>query len=45
MCHMLSLDKQERLAMGQRGREKMKHEFDEQIVIRRYVDAVKSLQP
>ena len=40
MERMLLLHPGERAAMGRRGREKMEREFDEQIVIRKYLDAI-----
>jgi glycosyltransferase involved in cell wall biosynthesis len=40
MEHMIHLSDQERYLMGLRGREKMIREFDEAIVIQRYLDMV-----
>lgn len=40
MEQMLSLTHEQRVEMGGHGRKKMEAEFDEQIVIRRYLDAV-----
>lgn len=40
MLHMLALTPAERAVIGQRGRDKMVREFDEGIVIRRYLDEV-----
>jgi glycosyltransferase involved in cell wall biosynthesis len=40
MERMLALTHEERSAMGLRGREKMEAEFDEQIVIRKYLAAI-----
>ena len=37
---MLSLSCEQRAEMGRKGREKMQHEFDEQIVIRRYLEVI-----
>jgi glycosyltransferase involved in cell wall biosynthesis len=44
MERMLSLTQEQRIEMGLRGREKMEAEFDEQIVIRKYLSAISSLQ-
>nr|WP_319536031.1 glycosyltransferase family 4 protein [uncultured Vibrio sp.] len=38
---MINLSHQERLVMGQSSRKKVEKEFDEQIVIQKYLDAVK----
>ena len=35
---MLNLSEEERVLMGQRGQEKMVSEFDESIVIKKYMD-------
>jgi glycosyltransferase involved in cell wall biosynthesis len=43
MERMLSLTQQQRLEMGLRGREKMEREFDEQIVIGKYLSAIQKL--
>ncbi|MES2221513.1 MAG: glycosyltransferase family 4 protein [Acidobacteriota bacterium] len=43
MESMLALPEEERLWMGQRGREKMQQEFDEQIVIQQYLAAIDSV--
>lgn len=43
MEHMLLLPESERLQMGLNGREKVLKQFDEQIVIDRYVKAVECL--
>ncbi|ODU31815.1 glycosyltransferase family 4 protein [uncultured Thiobacillus sp.] len=40
MLRMIEMDCNHFQAMGQRGREKMMHEFDERIVINRYLDVV-----
>lgn len=40
MLRMIEMDRAERQVMGQRGREKMMREFDERIVIDRYLDVV-----
>lgn len=37
---MLSLFSEQRAEMGRKGREKMQREFDEQIVIRRYLEVI-----
>jgi spore maturation protein CgeB len=37
------MSEEERKAMGQKGREKIKKEFDEKIVIDKYLDAVKQI--
>lgn len=39
----LSLSREERIAMGLAGREKVRREFDRQIVVERYMDEVRSL--
>lgn len=44
MDRMLALSPQERIAMGFKGREKMCREFDEQIVISRYLHAVNEIK-
>jgi glycosyltransferase involved in cell wall biosynthesis len=43
MEKMLLLDKEERIKMGKRGREKIKKEFDEKIVINKYIKELKNL--
>lgn len=43
MEQMLALTHQQRLAMGQRGRAKMEAEFDEQIVINKYLKAIEAI--
>jgi glycosyltransferase involved in cell wall biosynthesis len=43
MEQMLSLTLEERQAMGLRGRAKMEREFDEQIVIRKYLAAIEEV--
>ena len=40
---MLDLNAEERAEMGKKGREKMQRQFDEQIVINKYLDAVNKL--
>ncbi len=40
MLRMIEMDRDHFAAMGQRGREKMMREFDEQIVINRYLDVI-----
>jgi glycosyltransferase involved in cell wall biosynthesis len=40
---MLKLSVDERLEMGKRGREKMINEFDESIVINKYLEEIKNL--
>jgi glycosyltransferase involved in cell wall biosynthesis len=40
MLRMIEMDRNHFQAMGQRGREKMMNEFDERIVINRYLDVV-----
>ena len=40
---MLNLSEGERVEMGKRGREKMLHEFDESIVIRKYLDCISKI--
>ena len=37
---MLMLSSEQRAEMGRKGREKMQREFDEQIIIRRYLDVI-----
>ena len=43
MEQMLALTHQQRVDMGLRGREKMVAEFDEQIVIRKYLAAIEAI--
>ena len=43
MQQMMELPHSERIAMGQRGRKKMEREFDEQIVIDRYLNAIRGV--
>lgn len=43
MLDMLSLDQSVRKIMGRKGREKMLREFDESVVIHRYLDVLKEL--
>ena len=43
MEHMLALSEEERFEMGRRGREKMEREFDERIVIDRYLEVISRL--
>jgi glycosyltransferase involved in cell wall biosynthesis len=43
MEQMLLLSESERLQMGQRGREKMLRQFDEKIVIDRYIQLIQSI--
>ena len=43
MKEMLMLSEQERVEMGRRGREKMEREFDERIVIDRYLEVISEL--
>jgi glycosyltransferase involved in cell wall biosynthesis len=40
MENMLSLTFEARAVMGKRGREKVEREFDEKIVIRKYLEAI-----
>jgi glycosyltransferase involved in cell wall biosynthesis len=44
MGRMLSLSPGQRFEMGQRGRAKMEAEFDEQIVIRKYLAAISEIR-
>ena len=41
MEHILQLDDAQRVKMGRYGREKMELQFDEQIVIKKYLEAIK----
>ena len=43
MKQMLMLSEEERIGMGRRGREKMEREFDERIVIDRYLEVISEL--
>jgi glycosyltransferase involved in cell wall biosynthesis len=43
MERMLSMTDEQRYEMGQRGREKMEREFDEQIVIQKYSETIKDI--
>jgi len=43
MERMLSLSPGQRSKMGQRGRDKMVAEFDEQIVIKKYLTAISEI--
>lgn len=43
MAQIVALSHAEREAMGQRGREKMEHEFDEQIVVNKYLQAIRAI--
>lgn len=45
MSQMLSLSPEQRTQMGQRGRAKMEAEFDEQIVINKYMAALAKITP
>lgn len=42
---ILSLSREERCSMGERGRQKMEQEFDESIVIDKYIRAIAALSP
>lgn len=42
MAQIAALPPEVRIAMGKRGRKKVENEFDEQIVIKKYLDAVSS---
>jgi glycosyltransferase involved in cell wall biosynthesis len=44
MAWMIEMARDDLLAMGRRGREKMAREFDERIVIRRYLDVVQTIE-
>jgi len=44
MVLMLNLPESERIEMGQRGREKVIKEFDEDIVLQKYLIAIQSLK-
>ena len=44
MERMLALSPGQRLQMGQRGRAKMQAEFDEQIVIAKYLAAIEEIR-
>ena len=43
MIRFLNLSSEQRTAMGQAGRKKMEREFDEQIVIKRYLDLIREI--
>ena len=43
MEQMISLTHDQRVEMGRRGRVKMESEFDEQIVIRKYLAAIEAI--
>lgn len=43
MAQIVALSRAEREAMGQRGREKMEHEFDEQIVVDKYLQTIRAI--
>jgi glycosyltransferase involved in cell wall biosynthesis len=43
MLRMIDLPEEQRLEMGRRGREKMLREFDERIVIDRYLAAIEEI--
>lgn len=43
MERMISMSQTEREAMGLRGREKVEREFDEKIVIQKYLDAIEAI--
>lgn len=43
MTRMLMLTTEERMAMGQSGRRKMEYEFDEKLVIHRYLEVIKGI--
>lgn len=43
MCRMLTLQEEERIAMGCAGREKMLREFDERSVISSYLEAIQKI--
>ena len=40
---MIAMSHTEREAMGQRGREKVEREFDEKIVINKYISAIEAV--
>lgn len=44
MIQMIALSSEERAEMGRRGREKMEREFDEQIVIQKYLETIQQCQ-
>jgi hypothetical protein len=44
MSRMLDTPEAERRAMGSRGRAKMEKEFDESLVIRAYLEALRELR-
>ena len=43
MERMVSMSYAERVAMGLRGREKVEREFDEKIVIQKYLEAIEAI--
>ncbi len=43
MERMLALSREERSEMGRRGREKIEREFDERLVIDRYLEVISTL--
>ena len=43
MIQMIELSPSDRIAMGEAGRSKMEQEFDEKIVINRYLEVVKTI--
>ena len=43
MEQMMSLSPEQRRAMGLRGREKMEREFDEKLVIQKYLAAIQAI--
>jgi len=43
MCRLIAMPASKRLEMGEMGRRKMEKEFDEKIVIERYVEEIKKL--
>jgi glycosyltransferase involved in cell wall biosynthesis len=43
MEQMIGLSQEERSRMGQMGREKMEREFDERIVVRKYLEIVEKI--
>jgi hypothetical protein len=45
MRRMLELSKEERDQLGRAGRDKMEREFDERLVIKRYLEAIGSVVP
>lgn len=43
MVQMIAFSPQSRATMGRRGREKVKREFDEKVVIQKYLDAIREI--